>query len=140
VAYAAGLLRDIGAAFLIRLISEKAPLVEPSIYLLFMRQRHEAISAQILSGFGLDAAIPQLGGSHHAQSAPTGSSLYWPLSAVAAELADAALSGGDVSRLLRRGAGFAGAAVDTLHIGEGVLRKAGDQVTSELKVINHLFV
>ena len=138
VAYGAGLFRDIGAAFLIRLISEQAAAADPAVYLLFVRQRHESLSQQVLSGIGLDPAIGQVGGSHHAQSAPTGSSLYWPLSAVAAELADAVVAGGDVTRLLRRGAAFTATSVDTLHVSEGLLRKATDQVTTELSSVSGL--
>lgn len=139
VAYGAGLFRDIGAAFLIHLISEKAPAADPAAYLLFVRQRHESVSQQVLSGIGLDPAIGQVAGSHHAQSAPTGSSLYWPLSAVGAELADTVVPGGDVTRLLRRGAGFTATSADTLHISEGMLRKATDQVAAEMSSVSALF-
>jgi hypothetical protein len=139
VAYAAGLFRDVGAAFLVRLISQSSAAVDPATYFLFIRQRHEAAAVQVLSGLGLDPAIPQVCGSHHAQSAPTGSSLYWPLSAVADELADAVLTQGDVTRLVRRGAAFAATCADTLRISEGTLRKATDQVAAELGAINHLF-
>ncbi|HXI60309.1 MAG TPA: HDOD domain-containing protein [Polyangia bacterium] len=139
VAYAAGLFRDVGAALLVRLVSEGAPAVAPPEYMLFIRQRHEAVAAQLLSGLGLDPAIQQVGGSHHAQSAPTGSSLYWPLSAVADELAHTVVTGGDVTRLARRGASFAATCADTLRISEGVLRKATDQVVAELGPVNHLF-
>jgi HD-like signal output (HDOD) protein/ActR/RegA family two-component response regulator len=139
VAYAAGLFRDVGAALLVRLISQEAPAVAPAEYMLFIRQRHEAVAAQLLSGLGLDPAIPQVCGSHHAQSAPTGSSLYWPLSAVADELAHTVVTGVDVTRLVRRGASFAATCADTLRISEGVLRKATDQVVAELGPVNHLF-
>jgi hypothetical protein len=133
-------LRDIGAAFLIRLVSKHAPTVDPAVYLLFVRQRHELVSQQVLSGIGIDPAIGQIGGSHHGQSAPTGSSLYWPLSAVATELADTVAPGGDVTRLGRRGAAFAGTSADTLHISEGLLRKATDQVAAEMSSVSALFI
>ncbi|HVR60346.1 MAG TPA: HDOD domain-containing protein, partial [Polyangia bacterium] len=139
VAYGAGLFRDIGAAFLIRLISEQAATADPAVYLLFVRQRHESVSQHVLSGVGLDPAIGQVAGSHHAQSAPTGSSLYWPLSAVAAEVADTVVAGGDVTRLLRRGAAFTATSADTLHISEGLLRKATDQVAAEISSVSALF-
>ena len=139
VAYAAGLFSDVGAAFLIRLISERAPSLDPAVYLLFLRQRHEYVASTLLSGLGLDPAIPQVCGSHHAQSAPTGSSLYWPLSAMAAELADTVLPGGDVTRLVRRGASFAASSADTLHISEGMLRKATDLVANEMSAVGALF-
>jgi HD-like signal output (HDOD) protein/CheY-like chemotaxis protein len=139
VAYAAGLFRDLGAAFLIRLVSERAPSVEAADYLLFIRQRHEYAASLLLSGLGLDPAIAQVASSHHAQSAPTGSSLYWPLSAMATELADTALPGGDVTRLVRRGAAFTATSADTLRISEGLLRKATDQLAVELASVSVLF-
>jgi len=41
--------------------------------------------------------------------------------------------------VLRRGAGFTAASADTLHISEGLLRKATDQVAAEMSSVSALF-
>jgi HD-like signal output (HDOD) protein/DNA-binding NarL/FixJ family response regulator len=135
VAYAAGLFRDVGASFLIWLVSERAANVDVNVFIPFVRERHEAAGAQILATWSLDAAIPQLAATHHVQSPPLGASLYWSIAAVATELADLAVSGGDLMRTTQRGAAFAGACADSLHITEGTLRKVQDQLSIELNDI-----
>lgn len=135
VAYVAGLFSDVGAAFLLWLVSERAPELEMEIFLPFVRDRHEALGAQLLGTMGLDPAIVQLASYHHSQSAPTGVSLYWSLAAVASELADRAIPQCDLTRRARRGVAFVGQCADTLRINETALRKAGDQTEEELQVI-----
>lgn len=135
VAYAAGLFRDVGASFLIWIISERAVQVAPSVFLPFVRERHEPLGGQILAEWKLDSAISQLASTHHVQSPPTGASLYWSIAAVASELADAAVPGGDIMRTTQRSAAFVGACADTLHITEGTLRKVTDQLGVELNGI-----
>ena len=132
VAYAAGLLSDVGASYLLWLFSERAPDLEIDVFLPFVRDRHEAIGGQVLAAMSLDAAVVQLGSHHHAQSPPMGVSLYWSLGAVATELVDRAVPRGDLTRGTRRGASFVGQAADTLRLNEAAMRKAGDQLQDEL--------
>jgi len=135
VAYAAGLFRDVGASFLIWIVSERAANVDMNIFIPFVRERHEAVGAQVLATWSLDAAISQLAATHHAQSPPMGASLYWSIAAVATDLADLAVAGGDLMRSTQRGAAFVGACADSLHISEGMLRKVQDQLSVELNGI-----
>ena len=132
VAYAAGLFRDVGASFLIWIVSERAANVDVKVFIPFVRERHEAVGGQILATWSLDPAIPQLASTHHAQSPPMGASLYWSIAAVATELADLAVPGGDLMRTAQRGAAFVGASADSLHISEAILRKVQDQLSVEL--------
>jgi HD-like signal output (HDOD) protein len=132
VAYAAGLLSDVGASYLLWLISERAPDLEIDVFLPFVRDRHEAIGGQILAAMSLDPAIAQVGTHHHAQSPPMGVSLYWSLAAVASELCDRAVPRGDITRNVRRGVAFVGQSADALRITEVAMRKAADHLDDEL--------
>jgi HD-like signal output (HDOD) protein/CheY-like chemotaxis protein len=132
VAYVTGLFSDVGAAFLLWLVSERAPDLEMEIFVPFVRERHETVGGQLLATMGLDPAIAQLASYHHTQSPPTGVSLYWSLAAVASELADRAVPRGDLTRTTLRGASFVGQSADALRISEVALRKATDQLDLEL--------
>jgi HD-like signal output (HDOD) protein/ActR/RegA family two-component response regulator len=135
VAYVAGLLCDVGAAFLLWLVSERAPELSMELFIPFVRERHEPLGGQLLGAMGLETAVVQLAAHHHSQSPPTGVSLYWSLAAVASELTDRTMAGGDLTRGPRRAAAFVGQCADTLRISETTLRKVADQLEDELRGI-----
>jgi putative nucleotidyltransferase with HDIG domain len=135
VAYLAGLLSDVGASFLMGLISERVPGLDPSVAFAVVAERHESVGAQILTKWDVDPAVVQFSSSHHAQSPPTGTSLYWPLAAVATELVDRMAGSRDVTRRTRRGTAFVGRCAEELRLSEALLRKTSDQLDVEFQSV-----
>lgn len=131
-AYLAGLLCDVGASLLVWLIGERAPDLPESAWQPFVRERHEAVGAQMLTKWNFDPLITQLCGSHHAPGPPVTAGLYWPLAAVAAELADGAAAGGDVTRPFVRSSATVARCLDQLRVTPALLRSIEDQLREEL--------
>ncbi len=131
VAYVTGLLCDVGASFLLWLVSERAPQLDPRDCFGLISERHESVGSEILSKWDLDPAAVQVASSHHAQSPSIGASLYWSLAAIATELADREVGRRDITRRTRRGTAFVGRCAEELRITEGMLRKAADQLAAE---------
>lgn len=98
-AYLCGLLADIGASFLLRVLVELPAGRRPpsaDACLAFAAAHHEALGESLLGAWGLDPVVAKVAGTHH-RARTTEASPYGALAIVASSLAEKVL--GEADRL-----------------------------------------
>jgi CheY-like chemotaxis protein/HD-like signal output (HDOD) protein len=99
-AYGAGLLCDTGATFLIWLAAERGASAPDPVdaCVAAVREQHAEVGALLLARWDLDPVICAAAGHHHAGAPPAPPDPYWEVSVLAAQLADALVPEGDLTR------------------------------------------
>lgn len=128
--YVAGLLADVGALFLLWVISERAPELSIDDVMAFVRLRHAATGSEVLTAWKFDATFVQLAMAHHVARNPVPKSAIWSLSTVAAELAERHAE--DITSSERPTAAEVGRCLHDLKGGEADLTTAAGQIEREL--------
>jgi HDOD domain len=89
LAYRCGLFADVGASFLLWAAVEKSEghALGPEDSLIFAREQHEAMGAQLLTGWGHDELVVRMARSHHVDAPQVPANPYWNLFVVATLIA-----------------------------------------------------
>jgi CheY-like chemotaxis protein len=91
-AHIAGLLADVGASFLLRLVADlsaagKRSAADTEATLAFVRQHHALVGEAVVQGMGLGPAVSQICRIHHDESPPAPPSRHWSMAVLAMHLA-----------------------------------------------------
>ncbi|MCW5806676.1 MAG: HDOD domain-containing protein [Deltaproteobacteria bacterium] len=142
-AYAAGLLGDVGALFLLWLLGERAATSSRSpsdaeTYLATLRAQHHETGAALLERWQMDAAVVEIARNHHLETPPAPPSPYWSLAILAVAMADKLTTADDPTRTSAPSAELIDRCGADLRIGTSVVQKILESVRRELAAVTDI--
>jgi DNA-binding response OmpR family regulator len=143
LAYVAGLLGDVGALFLLWVISERAGKQDPrpsfnaDSCLASVREHHQEFGAALLRRWNLGAVATLVAGTHHLEAPPPPppTNVYWNLAVVAAPLADAMTLGDDVTRSTPLPQALIDSCANELRTTPTIIMRLQDSIHEEFQAI-----
>jgi HD-like signal output (HDOD) protein len=137
-AYAAGLLSDVGASFLLWLAGERAragkPLSETAC-LEGIRRQHEVLGAALVESWKLDESIVQAARVHHSESPPAPPELMWHVAVVSTSIAEELAPGDDVTRSRAPRAATIERAMSELRLAPSAVKSLTGTLQIELQAV-----
>jgi HD-like signal output (HDOD) protein len=144
-AYVAGLLVDVGASLLLKVMADLSasgaralPSEEQCLSLL--RLHHEAVGSSILAAWDLDPMIVRLASHHHTDAPPAPPDPLWNILVLGTKICGELLHGEpDITGSTARPAALVERCAVELRIGESLLRKVRERLGVELHTMLQFF-